>query len=277
MVTQKILLVDDEPKVGVSLKESLEALGQDYAVSHVLSAEAALAALAANPIDLVVTDLRMPGLSGLDLLTRVRRDQPQLPTILITAYGSAEVAAASRRLQTSRYLTKPFHMEEFARAVQEVLAQPPAEQSPRAPLTDKKLERLTQRLQDLRLEASVDSVLLVDAAGQLLAEIGATDGVETAEVIEPLRGCFEAPAAIARQWREGHAFNLLYHEGVRFDLCASTISANLFVVMVFDRRQGPTRIGVVWLYLKRAILDLQNVLLRADDSPLPADGGPLAQ
>lgn len=274
-MTKKILIVDDEPKVGVSLKESLESLGQDYAVSHVLSAEAALSALADDPIDLVVTDLRMPGLSGLDLLTRVRRDQPRLPTILITAYGSDEVAAASRRLQTSRYFTKPFHMEEFVRAVQEVLSSPPAERSSVAPLTGKKLERMTQRLQDLRFEAGAHSVLLADAIGQLLAEIGATDGYEAAELIEPLRRGFEAPAVIAQQWREERAFNLLYHEGVRFDLCASNVSANLFVVMVFDRRQGPTRIGVVWLYLKRAILDLQNVLMRADDSALPTSGWPL--
>jgi hypothetical protein len=46
--------------------------------------------------------------------------------------------------------------------------------------------------------------------------------------------------------------------------------------MVFDRRQGPTRIGVVWLYLKRAVLDLQNVLVRANDSVLPAGGGSVA-
>lgn len=263
-MTQKILIVDDEPQVGVSLKESLESLGQDYAVSHVLSAEAALSALAGDPIDLVVTDLRMPGLSGLDLLARVRRDQPRLPTILITAYGSDEVAAAGRRLQTAHYFTKPFHIEEFVRAVQEVLAQPPAERSP----AGKKLARLTQRLQDLQVEAGAASVLLADAGGQLLAEMGAMDGYEAAELIEPLRSSFEAPAATARQWREERAFNLLYHEGVRFDLCASNVGANLFVVMVFDRRQGPTRLGVMWLYLKRAILDLQNVLMRADDSPL---------
>jgi DNA-binding response OmpR family regulator len=276
-VTKRILIVDDEPKVGISLKESLEALRQDYAVSHVLSAEAALSALAAAPIDLVVTDLRMPGLSGLDLLTRVQRDQPQRPTILIIAYGSDDVAAARRRLQTSRYLTRPFHIDEFVRAVQEVLAQLPAEQPPGTPLTDKKLERMTQRLQDLRFEAQAGSVLLADAAGQLLVEIGATEGIEAADLARPLRSCFEAPAAIAQQWHKERPFNLLYHEGVRFDLCASNVSANLFVVMVFDRRQGPTRIGVVWLYLKRAILDLQNVLQRADDSVLPAGGWPPAQ
>jgi hypothetical protein len=154
--------------------------------------------------------------------------------------------------------------------LQEVLAQPPAG---RSPLTDRKLERITQQLRDLRSEAGAERTLLADADGRLLAEIGATDGLESADLIDPLRVCFGAPAAVAQQWHEEHTFNLLYHEGVRFDLCASNVDARLFVVVVFDRRQGPTRIGVVWLYLKRAILELQNVLQRADDNALPAGGG----
>jgi CheY-like chemotaxis protein len=267
-VTKNILIVDDEPAVGVSLKASLESLGPDYAVSHVLSAEAALSALAHDPIDLVVTDLRMPGMTGLELLTRVRHTQPRLPTILITAYGSADVVAASQQLQITRYFAKPFRTEEFMQAVQAVL-----EPSPVGPLlTDKKLEPMVQRLRDLRYEATAYSILLADTNGTVWAKVGVADGFEAAELIELLRGGFDAPAALARQWREERAFNLMYHEGVRFDVYAANIDARLFVVMVFDRRQGPTRIGVVWLYLKRAILDLQNVLVRADDSALPAAG-----
>jgi hypothetical protein len=119
-------------------------------------------------------------------------------------------------------------------------------------------------------------VLLADTSGAVLAKAGVTDGFEAAELVDLLRGGFEAPTALAQQWHEERAFNLIYHEGVRFDLYAANIDAHLFVVMVFDRRQGPTRIGVVWLYLKRAVLDLQNVLVRADDSALPVAGGTVA-
>ncbi|MBI5566194.1 MAG: response regulator [Chloroflexi bacterium] len=268
-MTKNILIVDDEPAVGFSLKASLESLGPEYAVSHVLSAEAALSVLADDPIDLMVTDLRMPGMTGLELLTQVRHVQPQLPTILITAYGSADVMAAGQQLQIARYFAKPFKTEEFMQAVQEVLEQPPAG----LVLTEKKMERMVQRLRDLRYEASAYSVLLADTSGSVLAKTGATDGFEAAELIELLRGGFDAPTALAQQWHEERAFNLIYHEGVRFDLYAANIDPRLFVVMVFDRRQGPTRIGVVWLYLKRAVLDLQNVLVRADDSVLPAASG----
>ncbi len=272
-MTKNILIVDDEPAVGFSLKASLESLGADYAVSHVLSGEAALSALAGEPIDLMVTDLRMPDMSGLELLTHVRHSRPQLPAILITAYSSDDVLAAGQRLRISRYFAKPFKTEEFMQAVQEVLEQPLAE----PPLTDKKLERMVQRLRDLRYEASAYGVLLADTSGALLAKAGATDGFEAAELVESMRGGFDAPTALAQQWHEERAFNLLYHEGVRFDLYAANIDVRLFVVMVFDRRQGPTRIGVVWLYLKRAILDLQNVLGRPNDSDLPSGGGSLAR
>lgn len=264
-MTKNILIVDDEPAVGLSLKASLESLGLDYAVSHVQSAEAALSVLADDPIDLMVTDLRMPGMTGLELLTQVRHVQPQLPAILITAYGSAEVVAAGQGLRVARYFAKPFKTEEFMQAVQEVLAQPPAGPT----LTGRKLERMDQRLRDLRYEASAYSVLLADTTGTVLAQFGVTDGFDASELAQVLRGGFKAPHALSQQWHEERAFNLLYHEGVRFDLYAANIDAQLFVVMVFDRRQGPTRIGVVWLYLKRAVLDLQNVLLRADDSALP--------
>jgi CheY-like chemotaxis protein len=274
-VTKNILIVDDEPAVGLSLKASLESIRPDYTVSYVVSAEAALSALAGNPIDLMVTDLRMPGMTGLELLTRVRHDRPQLPTILITAYGSAEVMSAIQQLQVTRYLAKPFRTEEFVQSVQDVLDRSSGA-STEPSLTDKQLERMTQRLHDLWYEAGAHSVLLANTAGALLVRAGINEGFDAAELIELLRGSFDVPASLARQWHEERAFNLLYHEGVRFDLYVANIDAQLLVVMAFDRRQGPTRIGVVWLYLKRAMLDLQNVLTQADDNPLPSMGDALA-
>ena len=256
-MTKRILIVDDEPKVAFLLKESLESAGQDYAVSQVQSGEAALSALAHAPYDLVVTDLRMPGMSGLDLLSRVRRDRPSLPTILITAYGSDDVQAASRRLQTTRYFAKPFKVEEFLNAVQDVLTAP---EEVVQPITTTKFDRLVVRLQDLRYEAGAACTLLADTAGRVLTEVGTVDGVETAEVVGYLRRSFDAPQSITYAWHEPRALNLIYHEGTRFDLYAANISAQVFVVLIFDRRLGPNRLGVVWLYFKRALLDLQTIL-----------------
>lgn len=256
-MTKHILIVDDEPKVAFLLKESLESADQDYAVSQVQSAEAALSALAQAPCDLVVTDLRMPGMSGLDLLSRVRHERPSLPTILITAYGSDDVLAASRRLQTTRYFAKPFKVEEFLAAVQDVLTSTlEIDQS----MGVAQVERVAARLQDLRYEVGAACAVLANTAGQLLVEIGSIDGAETAELAGFLRHSFDAPRAITQAWHEPRAFNLIYHEGARFDLYAADASAQLFVVLIFDRRLGPNRPGIVWLYLKRALLEMQTIL-----------------
>ena len=182
--------------------------------------------------------------------------------------------SASQRLQVTRYLTKPFRTEEFVQTVQDVLDRSSGT-STEPSLTDRQLERMTQRLHDLWYEAGAHSVLLANTAGALLVRAGINEGFDAAELIELLRGSFDVPAALARQWHEERAINLLYHEGVRFDLYVANIDAHLLVVMAFDRRQGPTRIGVVWLYLKRAVQDLQNTLTRADDNPLPSVGNAL--
>lgn len=261
-MAKNILIVDDEPKVGYFLKESVESLGPDYTVSHVRSAEDALTALARTPYDLVVTDLRMPGLTGLDLIGRVRHEQPFLPAILITAYGSDEVAAAARRLQTTHYFTKPFRIEEFLQAVQDSLEQP-------AQSLARRLERVTQRLQDLRLEVGAQGVALAGMQGRRLAEAGTFEGLEIETLLAIMGRSLTAALAVEPLMREERSSNVVYHEGARFDLYAANVDAVMFVTLAFDRRQGFNRPGVVWLYLKRAIQDMQ-ALLAQGSRPLDA-------
>jgi len=107
------------------LREGLAGLGERYEVISTDSAESALRELDANPFDLVVTDFRLPGLNGLQLMERLQKFSPNTRTILITAYGSDEVEAAAYRLCARRYLTKPFRIEDFVRTVREALAEDP--------------------------------------------------------------------------------------------------------------------------------------------------------
>ena len=116
-----ILIVEDEPTAAFSLGRMLEHLNESYRVNIAHSGEEALDALNNQPVDLLVTDLRMPGISGLELIRRVRASSPQTQAILITAYGSAEVETEAHRLGVCRYISKPFLVEDLLNAVQEVL------------------------------------------------------------------------------------------------------------------------------------------------------------
>ena len=105
--SKHILIMDDEPKVAFFLRSALERSEGDFQVSTARSGEEALEVLDGSEVYLLVTDLRMPGLSGLELIRWVREASPQTRTILITAYSDNEVEAEARRLEAYRYITKP--------------------------------------------------------------------------------------------------------------------------------------------------------------------------
>ena len=119
----RIVVVDDEPSIRFSLTELLEARGhQVRAAEH---APAALAALEEEAADLVISDLRMPAMDGLELLEEVRKRHPEAIVVLMTAHGDERTAVRALKLGAWDYLPKPFDNEEvrsLAERVREMLA-----------------------------------------------------------------------------------------------------------------------------------------------------------
>ena len=120
MAVQHILIVDDESKLTRSLREMLVYSDRDYRVNIAHLGTEALDILGDHPIDLLVTDLRMPGISGLELIRQVQEIDPQTRTMLITAFGSPEIEDLARKLGAA-YLPKPFDLLEFVATVKRIL------------------------------------------------------------------------------------------------------------------------------------------------------------
>ena len=102
----KILLVDDETAILDALQILFKGEGYDVAVAD--SGPKALAALEDEKPDLVLTDIRMPGAGGLDVLTEARRVDPEMPVILMTAQASLQTAVRAVNEGAYYYLQKPF-------------------------------------------------------------------------------------------------------------------------------------------------------------------------
>jgi two-component system, NtrC family, response regulator AtoC len=102
----RVLVVEDDPAMLSWLDEELTEAG--YRVTAVSSAAAALARLPEAPVDVVLTDLVMPGTRGDALLRDLRREHPGTPVIIMTAFGSIESAVEAMREGAAHYLTKPF-------------------------------------------------------------------------------------------------------------------------------------------------------------------------
>jgi DNA-binding NtrC family response regulator len=131
-MTKYILVVDDEESGAFFLGENLAELGPAYTVDVAHSGEDALRKFDETTWDLVITDFRLTGISGLDLIEALQASHPETRAILITAYGNTAIAERAERLGVFRYLTKPFAVDQLLSAVQAALA-PPAQELPSVP------------------------------------------------------------------------------------------------------------------------------------------------
>ncbi|PJF41977.1 MAG: hypothetical protein CUN55_10765 [Phototrophicales bacterium] len=110
-----ILVVDDEGAIRYSVTKTLERVG--YQVVTASSGEEALSILAERDFDVVLTDIRMPGISGVDLLAQIKEQSPDAVVILMTGYASLGTAVESLRLGAHDYLIKPSTSEDIRESV----------------------------------------------------------------------------------------------------------------------------------------------------------------
>ena len=114
-----ILVVDDEPAICWGVKQLLEREG--HCVTILSNGEAALNAVEQQAPDLMLMDVRLPGISGLEALDRLRERHPTLPVVIMTAFGQLEIAVQVMRHSGVDYLAKPFDLDQVAGIVHRML------------------------------------------------------------------------------------------------------------------------------------------------------------
>jgi DNA-binding NtrC family response regulator len=107
---RQVLVVDDEENIRLFLHTLLQKKG--YSVRTAETAEQALTLLRQAPADFVLTDVKMPGMSGIDLCRELRGQWPELVVVVMSAYGSVEQALEAVRVGAYDYVSKPFKQEE---------------------------------------------------------------------------------------------------------------------------------------------------------------------
>jgi DNA-binding NtrC family response regulator len=114
-----ILYVDDEPAIGLILQDTLERMG--HSAIGASNVPEALGALNRGDIDLIISDFKMPGLSGLEFLELLRDQGLEIPLIILTGYATIEHAVAAIKAGASDYITKPVQREQLEHAVAQAL------------------------------------------------------------------------------------------------------------------------------------------------------------
>ena len=127
-MTADILVVDDDPVVRRTLIQMIREHGEEAAAAA--SGEEALVALSRTPFRLVLTDVRLPGMSGLDLLREVRARYPQIGVVLVSGFGSVEMAVEAMQEGALDFLLKPFDLARVAEVLERTLGARPSRTRP---------------------------------------------------------------------------------------------------------------------------------------------------
>jgi FixJ family two-component response regulator len=269
-MVKSILIVDDQHEVRRMLRAGIETLDPEFQVLDLPSAEESLVVISMQPVDLLVTDIRLPGISGLELMQKIRKRNSGLKVIVITGLLDPDLLSQVKQAGAEAFFTKPIQMTAFLEAVGRTLEiqsiTEPLELS--LQMKAKTALSLPERLSQLRHELDAVAVVLIDERGQTLAQTGELPRGEIEALLVPaLASVLSAGTRVAISLKKSVPENLLLFKGNRYNLCvANAGSAYALIVLVDKSGDFPAQIPVV---VDSAIQDLLSVLPQPLLSSLP--------
>jgi CheY-like chemotaxis protein len=280
----RVLIVDDQHEVRRMLAASLRTLGKHFDVLEVPSGEEALLISSQLPLDLVVADVRLPGMSGLELVTRLQKRTPQTRIILVTGVDEPRLRRQVADAGADAFFYKPVEMADFLDAVErclglagEAFPLPPVAEEPVAvkghkttPLSSRSAAvqaapqpvSLPDRLVMLRRQLNAVSVTLLDDSGRVVAEAGNLPEISASTSLIPaLMGVLSASLKVAHGLgREKTPDNLMCFSGGRFHLCLAPVGRVYALLIVSLDNFTPGRLSEIGQAVSPAAGDLLQIL-----------------
>ncbi len=266
-----ILVVDDDITVQDTLERLLTSRG--YAVKTAGTGEEALDILTGQPCELILTDLQMPGMDGLELLRQIKSSRPKVPVVMITAYAGTEVVIQALRGGVSDFLTKPYNAAELEMIVQREIeryqlisneqAAGAAVASQVAPavlgrqFSPDQLDAIDHLVADLRAHSGARCVMVMESTGHVISAKGIIEEMNVSALAALVSGDFSAAAGIASIIGESDAFTLNYHEGKRYSAYSARLTPEVFLLIIFGHE---TKFGMIVYETRRILPDLQEIV-----------------
>lgn len=265
----RILIVDNQRTVRRALRSELESLGEFFEILEATSGEEALLASSEARVDLLITGVRLAGISGLELMQRLRKRQPDLKVILTAANPDAQLSQQALQARANALIPKPIEGADFIEAVQRCLEM--IEAKPRqAGQQDGTRDTLSKHLESKCREMGAAATVLLDSSGEILGKAGEPS---KAQVITPLiPALLEALGASARLSQALEMpvpDDLLCFTGATVDLFAAHVGQPYALLVMFDTASmGNTRARAARL-VSSAVQELAGVLPQPDTTRGP--------
>jgi CheY-like chemotaxis protein len=277
-----ILIVDDDVDLANLLAQAVNDDSGVYDVKVARDVDGAMvqvqkAQTAQQPFDLVITDIKMLGLSGLELLEALATIAPATKTITMTAYTSPELAERAHQLNVFAYLTKPFVLSEFRQIVRGALFPTATETQPEikpstAEVTAAQQVAIGEQLATLRVMTGTNNAFLMRADGTVLAADSLEPDTDIADLCAALVAAQRTVAEqMSRAFGQDCAIRQNYYGTETYSICCYRLDDNYAIAVVF----GPAvKEGQVWYYMREAAKQMQRLLDLESAEPAPRGSVP---
>jgi CheY-like chemotaxis protein len=288
MAAYRVLVVDDNHEVRRMVTASIKTLGPEIGVLDVPSAEEALFISASQPLDLMVIDFRLPGMSGLEMVDKLRKRKPEAKIILVTGVEDEGTRQQIAKAGVDAFFFKPIEITTFLDAVKRCLWSTPDASSPSSTSKDhvvsqsslsastskpqrlkevrKAAEDITQttlaeRLTELKRQMKAVAALVVNDNGQVLEEAGSAVDISTGSaLLSALMHAFRASLQVSQAMAKGNSEGLQYFTAPRQCIYVAPIGMNHALFVVTAGYFGPDKLGSIYHSIHLAIHDLQIIL-----------------
>jgi DNA-binding NarL/FixJ family response regulator len=267
---KRILVVDDHFEMLEFLRSMLELSNQEYKVLGVPSGEEGFLEMRRTPFDLLITDLRLPGMSGFELIRKVKASYPDMPMIMITGYSSDQGKGEAQALGVFRYFQKPLDTDALLAAVQLALYGEPVVEAGDESLADEDISlpgEMSRRLEMLRSDTGARHIILTAQSGQILFQSGNGVEVEMTAVASVMAANLRGSFDLSNLLGSDQPFTIQYQAGQRIDLYSANVGQRYLLGLFFDAQSRRGRIGTVWVFAQRAIKDMLEIA----GAPAPAE------
>ncbi|MEA3352079.1 MAG: response regulator [Chloroflexota bacterium] len=275
MDTYRILIVDDQREVRRVLRSAIETLDSNFKVIDVPSGEEALLEISVETFDLLISDVRLPGISGLELLEKLRGRNPDMGVILVTGVMDTQVRRDVADAGADAFFLKPIESADLLDAVERCLGLIDAPSIVKTPFViDKPTENVSEHLANLRKELNAISAVFLDERGRVVARAGDLPdaSVETA-LFPALMSAFSAGEKIAHLLHVSPPSDLMYFSGVKYDIFLAHVGESYAFLVALnpisssDQVEASVRIVHAGIQELLAILTNMGVPLKTDEQP----------
>ena len=289
-----ILVVDDTEAICKALRDVLTVAG--YTVRTAPSGERALQILETAQMDLVITDLKMSGISGIQLLKRIKDKSPNTPVVILSGFGDMDSAIEAMRAGVADYLKKPFSVNEVLQVVtrevskskQAVIpeatalpsmgtAEAVAQQLPRKfNFSARDTARIDAVLSSLRAQTTAESVLLIEDTGRLVSSKGMLSNADLPTLAALVASARKMMAQLALLLSEETTFTLNHFEGQRVAVYAAGVGQSLILVAIVPKA---VKQGTVLVYARKAASEIEPLIpvsaVQVEPAPMPVPPAPV--